>query len=169
MRQSWEDYEAAAEQGPMAITLKVVAGLLLIGVLLATVGYVLGWFGEAASVAQEEFGPREALRKYEWFKGAAAALDKKRADISIYEAEIAGLSELYGEAPASWPRDARQSYTQRRAELIGVRSSYNSLAAEYNAQMAKFNWRFAEAGQLPKGATEPLPREFKPYEEGASK
>lgn len=41
--------------------------------------------------------------------------------------------------------------------------SYNSLAADYNSQMAKFNWRFANKGDLPPGATDPLPREFKPY------
>lgn len=169
MRQSWNDYEEAAERGPVALALKVVVGLVMVGAILAAAGYVFGWFGEAAAVTQEEFGPREALRKYEWFKDAAAALDKKRADIRIYETEIADLSEIYGEAPTGWPRDARQSYAQRRSELLGVRSSYNSLAAEYNAQMAKFNWRFAEAGQLPKGATEPLPREFKPYEEGGSR
>jgi len=30
--------------------------------------------------------------------------------------------------------------------------------------MAKFNWAFANVGELPKGADRPLPREFKPYE-----
>ena len=42
----------------------------------------------------------------------------------------------------------------------------HGLAAEYNAQMAKFNWAFTNQGKLPAGATEVLPREFKPYTEG---
>lgn len=48
-------------------------------------------------------------------------------------------------------------------EVAGIKASYNSLAAEYNSQMSKFNWQFAEKGKLPPGATDPLPREFKPY------
>lgn len=50
-----------------------------------------------------------------------------------------------------------------QAEVAGVKASYNSLAAEYNAQMAKINWRFCNRGQLFKGADEPLPREFALY------
>jgi hypothetical protein len=46
---------------------------------------------------------------------------------------------------------------------MGIKASYRTLAAEYNAAMAKFNYRFANAGDLPEGATEPLPREFATY------
>ena len=49
-------------------------------------------------------------------------------------------------------------------EVSGITAGLNALASEYNAQMAKWNWRFTNVGQLPKGATEALPREFKPYQ-----
>jgi hypothetical protein len=62
-----------------------------------------------------------------------------------------------------WPREDREQYNVWSSEVAGVKASYNSLAAEYNAAMAKFNWRFANAGDLPKGADKPLPREFKTY------
>lgn len=135
-------------------------------IVLSVTGAVLGWFGEAQQVAREEFGPREMLRKYEWFKDAAAGLDKKVADISMYDSRIAKLEEDWKDTPRKeWPKDVRTRLDQWEAYRIGIRSSYNMLAADYNAQMAKFNWRFAEAGRLPEGATTPLPREYKPYQD----
>lgn len=164
MRDKWSDYERAAQHGPAPIFTKVLLFLLLAGVPLAGIGYVLGWFGEAAAVVQEEFGPREALRKYSWFKDAAAALDEKRANIAVYEQRLTQLEQAYTGTPrGQWPRDEREQYSVWASECSGVRASFNSLAAEYNAQMAKFHWRFAEVGGLPQGAADPLPREFKPY------
>ena len=119
---------------------------------------------ESVEVAREEFGPRAMLKKYEWFKDAAATLDKKRADIKVYRSRVSGLKEDYKGVPRKdWPRSDREQLNLWRNEVAGVTASYNSLASEYNSQMVKFNWRFANAGTLPGGATEPLPREFKPY------
>lgn len=164
MRQRWEDYEEAAERGPLAFGFKIVVGLFVLSVLIGVIGYVGGWFSEAARVTQEEFGPRAMLEKYEWFKDAAAQLEKKQADIQVYESRVKKLDASYGEQPRSrWARDDREQYNVWQSEVAGVKASYNSLAADYNAQMAKFNWRFANVGELPKGADTPLPREFKPY------
>ena len=126
------------------------------------IGFAMSWCGEAAQVAKEEFGPREMLRKYEWFKNTAAALDAKKANISSMELASASLLRDYGSVK-DMPRDERQEYRRLNVEVVGLKQSFNRLASEYNAQMAKFNWRFAERGKLPKGATEPLPREFKTY------
>jgi hypothetical protein len=144
---------------------------LLIFLLLSggcgILGATMGWFGEATQVAQEEFGPRAMLQKYEWFKDCAAQLDKKVADISVYQGRIVNMQADYeGVHRKDWPRTDKEQMNLWRTELAGVRASYNMLAAEYNAQMAKFNWSFANAGQLPKGASVPLPREYKPYVEG---
>lgn len=163
---SLQDHEKNFERNPTGTILKWGMSLMCIVFILGMFGWFLGWFGEAAAVAKEEFGPREALRKYEWCKDAAAQLDKKRADIKVYEGRIATMREDYGDTPKKdWPRDEREAMNQMQAELVGVKASYNGLAADYNANMAKFNWQFAEVGTLPKGASEPLPREFKPYEE----
>jgi len=173
MAQRWEDYERAAEKGPWPIILKVVGGLMLLAILLGGVGVVmnvLGFFGGAANnavgVAKREFYPQELLRKYEWFKDAGAALDAKRASLKVYDARFSDLQKQYGETPRSgWPREDREQDSLWRSESAGIKASYNQLAAEYNAQMAKFNWRFTNVGDLPPGASEPLPREFKPYAE----
>ena len=163
--QSWEDYEKAGEHGPMKLALKVVVGAAILFAVIGAIGYGFSWFGEAAKVAQDEFGPKELLRKYEWFKDAAAQLEKKQADIAVYEGRMKAMDETYKDLPRqNWPREDREQYNVWSSEVAGVKASYNQLAAEYNAQMAKFNWRFTNQGDLPKGADRPLPREFKPYE-----
>lgn len=164
MRQKWEDYNKAAEHGPMKIAIKVILAVVVIGVVITLIGYGFGWFGEAAKVTQEEFGPKAMLMKYEWFKDVVAQLEKKRADIEVYDGRIKTMNETYKDlARQKWPREDREQLNVWSSEVAGVKASYNSLAAEYNAQMTKFNWRFANAGELPKGAGNPLPREFKPY------
>ena len=142
-----------------AIALVVV---IFLGVLI--LGSILGWFEEATQVAQKEFGPTALLQKYEWFKDASAQLDTKRADVEVYAGRMEAMEAVYkGKSRADWPREDREQHNVWTSEVAGVKASYNDLAAQYNAQMAKFNWRFANRGELPAGASEPLPREYKPY------
>lgn len=148
----------------MGDVIKWLGGLLVVGLLLIGVSHFLGAANETAEVAQEEFGARALVRKYEWFKDAAAQLDAKRAAIEVQEVRISGMEEDYqGRPRADWPRDERQAYQQMQAELAGMKNSYNTLAAEYNSAMSKINYAFANQGQLPQGASEPLPREFRTY------
>lgn len=143
---------------------KLFAAVVPIIIVLAIIGYTASWFGEAAKVAQEELGPREVLRKYEWFKDAAAQLEKKQADIKVFDGRIKSQDKAYEDvARKDWPRDEREQRSVWESEVAGLKASYNQLAADYNAQMSKINWRFANAGELPKGAEQPLPREFKAY------
>lgn len=136
-------------------------GVLVVVIMVAT---VLGC-NEAAEVAREEFGPKALLAKYEWFKDTAAELDKKQADIKVYDGRITAMNDTYKDLPRQeWPREDREQYNLWTSEVAGAKAGYNSLAAEYNAQMAKINWKFTNAGDLPKGADTPLPREFKTYE-----
>jgi len=160
----WDSVEKAVEKGPLQGGLKII---LVIAVLIACVwgiGTVFGVFGEATQVAKEQFGPRAMLQKYEWFKDCSAQLDNKIASIGVYQQRIDGMNSDYeGVARKDWPRTDREQMSQWRSEVAGVKASYNQLSAEYNAQMSKFNWAFANAGSLPEGATKTLPREYKPY------
>lgn len=164
MAQGWDDYSRAAEKGPLSLGLKIVFLIFALGIVASVVDYGIGWFGETAKVAQKEFGPEMLLKKYEWFKDASSQLDKKQADIMVYDGRMNQMDETYkGLERHKWPREDREQHNLWSSEVAGVKASYNSLAADYNAQMAKFNWHFTNVGDLPPGADKPLPREYKPY------
>lgn len=157
---SWDKWEKAADDGPEALIKK--GGCLLIVVVFVAgvcgIAYrmTVGVAAEAATVAREEFGPRAALAKYEWFKDAAAELEKKRADIGVYETRLASMSADYeGKSRSEWDRVDKQQLSQWQAEVAGVTASYNALAAEYNSASSKFNWAMFDKTELP--------REFKVY------
>lgn len=155
-------------------TIWKVVGILFVGIVAFTVlgigacavGLVGGAATNAASVVKKEFYPDALLRKYEWFKDASAALDKKQADMRVYDARLQSLAQQYeGVSRRQWARDDREQMSIWQSEAAGIRASYNQLASEYNAEMAKFNWRFTNVGEMPPGASTPLPREYKPYVE----
>ena len=160
---SWNTLDPENSRGPVSYGIKIILILFVLGCVVSGLGYIGGWFGEAGQVVQQEVGPQALLTKYSHFKDMYAQLDKKKADISGAEAGIASFKTDYGSDHLAWPRDVRESYSQKQAELLTMKQSYNSLAAEYNADMAKANWAFTNVGSLPKGATDPLPREVAPY------
>jgi hypothetical protein len=147
--------------------MKVFGWLVLIMVafiVLWVAGAALGWFGRAADVVQQELDPAALLAKYSWFKDAAAQLDARHADIAVYESRFKSIGGKVGECPQGTDRVTREECMVWVQEVSGIIASYNQLAGEYNSQMSKWNWRFANIGQLPQGATEVLPRDFKPYQ-----
>lgn len=131
----------------------VLLAVVLVVFAIGAVGSALGWFSEGGQVAREQFGPRAALVKYEWFKDASTELAKKKADIALYEDRLASFERDYGADRVKWQRDVREQANQARVEYLGVVASFNSLAAEYNANSSKFNWAYAE-GSAPRMVTE---------------
>jgi hypothetical protein len=137
--------------------------IVLLIIVLNVVGFVLGWFGKAADVVSHEVDPAVLQQKYEWFKDASATLDARHADIAVFDSRFRSIGGKIGECPTGIDRVSREQCMVWVQEVSGVVASYNDLASQYNSEMAKWNWRFTNIGQLPKGASEPLPREFKPY------
>lgn len=149
MKQSWDDYERAGERGPLALVVKVVLGCAVAAALIAVISFGFGLVGGSAEVAQQEFGAKAQLRKYEWFKDAASQLQKKLADIQVYEARRRSLLESYSGTPRrQWARVDQEAFNLADAELAGIKASYNALAADYNSASSKFNWQ-PFAGDLP--------------------
>lgn len=149
----------------IGVIIAVMALTTVLGLASCAFGLIGGAANNAAKVVQKEFYPDALLRKYEWFKDASAQLDKKQADIAVYDARLKSLTDAYAGTPRGrWPRDDREQFSIWMSEAAGVRASYNELAAEYNAEMAKFNWRFTNVGDVPQGG-KPLPREYRPYQE----
>lgn len=110
---------------------------------------------DASDTAFKELKASTLLQRYEYFKDLSSAIDKKRADIEMYQAEIASMD--------SKDRDDKFYIQQRKSELLGIIAMHNELCSQYNSAMSKINYRFTNVGSLPQGATEPLPREIKPY------
>jgi len=161
-----ERWKRTARKGPWSLFAKIVVTVLLLSVIFGAIGMVCGTAKEAVQVARDEFGPKALLKKYEWFKDMAATCDKLRANVKVTETRIDQMEQDYsGVSRNEWDRVDKQTMSQWKAEFAGIKGAYNDAASRYNAQMAKFNWRFTEMGSLPEGATEPLPREFKPYVE----
>lgn len=147
----------------------IVLGILSFFPLLVAGGIIsfgANYARKAANVVAREIDPAVLLQKYEWFKDAAAALDKKQADIGVYQSRIRRLEQDYeGQKRSQWAREDREQMSVWQSEVAGVKASYNTLAAEYNSQMAKWNWQFTNIGSLPAGAKQPLPREYRSYTE----
>jgi hypothetical protein len=168
---SLDDYAQDAQKRPAATAMKlgclvlvIIMALRVVGAGLTAFGFFTGAANNAVAVAKKEFYPDAMLRKYEWFKDAAAALDKKQADIRVYDTRLKSLGETYAGVPRTgWARDDREQWSIWASEVAGVKASYNGLAAEYNANMVKFNYKFTNVGDLPPGASTPLPREYRPY------
>jgi hypothetical protein len=145
-----------------------VLGLIVLPLFLAVIGLGMktcaapvNLASRAVTVAQEELDPRTLLNRYMWFKDASAALDKKKADIALYEQRLAKIEAQY--AGRETPRHVVEQQSLWATEMLGVKASYNSLVAEYNAAMAKINWRFTNVGDLPAGESQVLPRSYREY------
>lgn len=138
----------------------IVLGIIAI-LALSIATFALRWAGDATETLYQETSPQVLLKKYEWFKDASASLDSKVAMAQAFAKKIKAQENI---PRSDWDRFDKQNYFQWRQELDGVIASYLVLAAEYNSQMAKINYRFANIGELPKGAVTPLPREYKPLD-----
>lgn len=163
---SWDRVENNITSGPKGALKTVFVGIVLLMVVgfgINIVGGVLGWFGEAQQVAREEFGPRAILKKYEWFKTAAAELDAKKQGIQVLQTRIDSLRADYEGVPRrEWDRIDKQNMNVWYQEVAGMKLSFNNLAAEWNAQISKFNWK-PFVGDLPPGAEETLSKQYAPY------
>lgn len=144
-----------------------IPALILSGLFIHGCNAVTNTAHKAIDVTAAQFDAATMLRKYEWFKEAAAQCDKKVADIKVYERRFQQLKTDYeGKARGQWSREDREQYNIWLSEVSGIQASYNSLAAEYNSAMSKINYAFCNVGQLPRGAETVLVREFKAYTTG---
>jgi hypothetical protein len=147
--------------------IKYIACILafIIGVIFfSIVSKGCSYLGKVSAVAEQQVDPALLLKRYEWFKNVAAQCDKKLADIEVYKSRLVMIKRDYEGVPRiDWDRPDKEQFNIWEQEVAGVVASYNSLAAEYNAAMSKLNYKYTNIGDLPKGATEPLPREMRVY------
>lgn len=141
----------------------LLPALILLGIGMKGCSIASGLANKAVDVAVAQVDPALMLKKYEWFKDAAAQCDKKLADIRVYDGRLKSLVDSYSGTPrGQWSREDREQYNIWISEVSGIQASYNMLAADYNAAMAKINYAFCNVGSVPAGG-QPLPREFREY------
>lgn len=151
------------------VVLYSLGGLALVFILSVVLGVcntAVTMVDSANKAVIEQFSPEVLLKKYEWFKDASAALDAKLANLEDYRHRYLTIKEGYGADSsnrAKWSRGDKEQWNTWQSEEAGVKASYNDLAAQYNAEMVKFNYRFCNVGELPKGADKPVPREYRSY------
>lgn len=149
----WEKrLEADPEGSFKSIAWKLVFFAIAVVVVVSVIGYGLGWFSEAARVAQEEFGPRAALQKYEWFINQAASIEKMDKDVVMFDGRVKSVDaqyKTYGDDRAKWPPHIAIQFNrerqQAREDLIAVASQRNNLVREYNSASEKFNWKLFQS------------------------
>lgn len=135
----------------------IFASVLVFGVALFLTASALGWCGEAAQVAHDEFGPKAALKKYEWFIDQSHAIAKMDQDVRLYADRLKAVDREfapYGADRSRWAPDVRMQYEHERADdrddLVSIISQRNNLVREYDAASDKFDWApFKTRGDLP--------------------
>lgn len=161
---SWDKYENSMDKGPFSGFMVWFGLFVVISVAVSIMGYTLGWFGEAASVAQKEFGATAALQKYEWFVDQSGRIQKMDQDVNLFTDRIVQIKTqytAYGD-PKDWTPDTRVQYNMEirtaSQDLIAVVSQRNNLVREYNAASMKFNWApFQSKANLPATRYDELP------------
>jgi len=131
--------------------IKFILILFLLSTIIGSIGYGLGWFSEAATVAKTEFGAKASLKKYEWFKDCSNTIEEKRNSIKLYEANLKNIDKQYeGVKRKDWDDFDKAQYNQWSMEIVGIKASYNKVVKEYNSQSDKFNWAMYNTSDLPR-------------------
>lgn len=148
--------------------MKLFLSILGVGIFIIVLSASLGWCNDAVETTTTQFKPSVMLERYSWFKNASAQLDANVATLEAYRTRFKDLKESYGKDSATrtaWAREDREQFNIWQSEFLGLKASYNTLAAEYNAQMAKWNYKFTNRGDMPEGAEydKVLPKKYKPY------
>lgn len=126
---------------------KIFGWFVVIFVALTILGISLNWFGEAVEVAQDEFGPKAALEKYEWFIDQAQDIEKMDRDVELFTHKLNQVDSTYLDygKKKDWDMTTRVTYNndkkQAQNDLLAVKSQRNGLVREYNAASDKFNWK----------------------------
>jgi hypothetical protein len=156
MRKQWQkDYRQDVNEvgGMVGWTLGRVFRLVVLPLVLfsfAVVGlsYGFGWCGEAAEVAQDTYGPKAAVRKYEWFKDKAHNIKNYEAQIVTAKRAVDQFKEEAGPR-TGWSSEDKTEASRLAAVAHGLKNQRNSVAAEYNAAAAKATWSAFKTDDIP--------------------
>jgi len=117
-----------------------------------------------STVQQEEISATDLLATYRWCKETSVQLRDQQITIDSLNSQLTKMRDDHDNAPyIEWASEDQIQYATWQYERARVVDEYNSLAVEYNTQIAEVNFDFADANTLPPGISEPLPRFFRFY------
>ncbi len=164
MPRSIDDFVNEANSDPIGFAWKWIAVLIGVSIVLGIVGFILFWPQQTAEVAKDKFGPQTAFANYEWFKDTAGMLRAQSDNIKNFELQQKQLEEQYKDIPrAKWAREDREQWNENAVTIADTKANYNLLVGQYNANMAKVNFKYTNAGDLPAGSDEVMQREYALY------
>lgn len=118
------------------------------GFLVIVLIFIIFWVGGLFNVAHEEFSPKAMLHKYEWFKQQHTQMEQIKNMITRTEADAAQFKEDNGKEMSKWDWATKDEWYRLSSVVRGYKEQYNSMAAEYNENSSKFNWKGFE-GEVP--------------------
>jgi len=114
-----------------------------------------------------EFGPKEMVEKYEWFKHTAAQLEKMQEEVLVYEHFMHEMCDSYGSPPLvsieSWAEKGRDRFGRWAMEIFDLKRNYDTLARKYNAEMTPRIWKFIDKLEATKEVGNRIPIVFLLY------
>lgn len=127
----------------------IILPFLLLSLCIGAFGFVTGIFGEAADTAQETYGAKAAVRKYEWFKDKYNNI--QNYDVQ-YKTAVSSFKTFKKDAgPRSdWTFEDKQEYSRLQSVAQGLRNQRNSVVAEYNSASEKATWSVFQTNDLPR-------------------
>ena len=144
----WNDWERAAERGPMAVVWRVIGCVVLVSVVLGLIGFFLNPFRQAGRIIDKTIDADNVILNYEWFK-------QRNQDVMALDAKIDGAQHVIDNFATQagprkdWKRDDREEYARLSSIHQGLMQQRNDLAAEYNARTQMQNRSLFKTSDLP--------------------
>ena len=98
---------------------KLIAYFIFALIIFSAISLFTNMCSSGTEVVEKEFNAGALLKKYEYFKDVSAAIDKKRADIDMYQSEISTMTVE--------DKEDKFYLQQRKSELLGIISVHNDL------------------------------------------
>mgnify|MGYP007031238894 CR=1 FL=1 len=117
-------------------------------ILFCAIGYAYNWFGEGFQVAREEFGPRAAIFKYEWFHDKHENIKSVKQKVKIAQDAVKAFTDSAGPR-SSWTFEDKNEMSRLSAVLNATQNILTEMVSEYNSNSSKFNHKVFRDAQLP--------------------
>lgn len=150
MKQNWRNLNSGTQDPPKSAFRAAFMFMIVLSIIIASTGYVLGWFGKVSEFAKSKpsSGTSISLTEYQWFITRANDIKKMDSGIGKFNERLTNVGskyQNYGNNKSDWPPHIQGQYNSEqkkaRDNLLAVKSQRNGLVRKYNEASEKFNWK----------------------------